>query len=159
MDLEAWAISMMERHNRKSHLVPQLSPSTKTFLRGDDKSSSPSSSTKSSDRTPTVGDIPISAIANGNGISSSRPAYPARTSSASQVPSYTSQSMNLPIRPAPPPNAPTPRTARRADAGTPTGGRPNSGRYDQDATRRPDLRTGYSNSSDSSRREGYYDRR
>ena len=47
----------MERHNRKSHLAPQLSPSTQTLLRGDGIASPyiDSSATK----TPTSGDIPI----------------------------------------------------------------------------------------------------
>ncbi|KAI6948621.1 hypothetical protein D0869_16088 [Hortaea werneckii] len=35
VDLEAWAIGLMEKHNRKSHLAPQLSPSTKALLRGE----------------------------------------------------------------------------------------------------------------------------
>ena len=47
----------MERHNRKSHLAPQLSPSTQALLRGDPVSSPSKESTTS--KTPTSGEIPI----------------------------------------------------------------------------------------------------
>ena len=47
----------MERHNRKSHLAPQLSPSTQSLLRGD-SISSPSKESSAS-KTPTSGEIPI----------------------------------------------------------------------------------------------------
>jgi mitogen-activated protein kinase kinase len=86
VDLEAWAVSMMERHNRRSHLAPQLSPSTRALLRGDDNASH---------ATPTAGEIPIASgshLINGAG----RP-FPARSSSANVV----SQHANLPIRQAP----------------------------------------------------------
>ena len=54
---------MMEKHNRKSHLAPKLSPSTQALLRGesqqspsrDSAPSAPSTATK----TPTSGIIPI----------------------------------------------------------------------------------------------------
>lgn len=46
----------MERHNRKSHLAPQLSPSTQA-LRGDSLSSP--SKESSASKTPTSGEIPI----------------------------------------------------------------------------------------------------
>ncbi|PPJ57907.1 hypothetical protein CBER1_09940 [Cercospora berteroae] len=90
VDLEAWAVSMMERHNRRSHLAPQLSPSTRALLRGED---TPSQSSHSSvnEQTPTTGDIPISA-SNGTG----RP-FPVRTTSAN----YVQPQVNLPIRQAP----------------------------------------------------------
>ena len=48
---------MMERHNRKSHLAPQLSPSTQELLRSD-PISSPSKESSAS-KTPTSGEIPI----------------------------------------------------------------------------------------------------
>ncbi|KAM0167306.1 hypothetical protein ACHAQE_000608 [Botrytis cinerea] len=51
VDLREWAVSMLERDNRKSHLAPQLSPASRDVLRGDD---SPNAS-----QTPTSGDIPI----------------------------------------------------------------------------------------------------
>lgn len=117
VDLEAWAVSMMERHNRKSHLAPQLSPATKSFLQIVDKGS-PSS------RTPTSGDIPITTSVNGiSSTRSPRPSYPARTSSAGQVPGAAghsgSNTMNLPIRPAPPLGATPPRASRRVDMAAP----------------------------------------
>ncbi|KAM3074678.1 MAP kinase kinase (MEK), variant 2 [Clarireedia jacksonii] len=51
VDLREWAIGLIERDNRKSHLAPQLSPASRDVLRGDD---SPNAS-----QTPTSGDIPI----------------------------------------------------------------------------------------------------
>ncbi|KAI1006033.1 Mitogen-activated protein kinase kinae [Podosphaera aphanis] len=36
VDLKGWAVSLMEKDNRKSHLVPQLSPSTQKLLRSGD---------------------------------------------------------------------------------------------------------------------------
>ena len=47
----------MERHNRKSHLAPQLSPSTQELLRSD-PISSPSKESSAS-KTPTSGEISI----------------------------------------------------------------------------------------------------
>lgn len=102
VDLQAWAVSMMERHNRKSHLtLSQMSPATKNILRNYDSSNSSrptpvTSATPSTVPTPTSGDIPISNVIPRRG---SRPIYPARTSSAGQI---TPQTMNMPIRPAPP---------------------------------------------------------
>ena len=60
VDLHEWAIQMMERHNRKSHLAPQLSPSTQALLRGETVASPglPTSISNAS-KTPTSGDIPI----------------------------------------------------------------------------------------------------
>lgn len=48
---------MMERHNRKSHLAPQLSPSTQALLRGETVASP--SKESSASKTPTSGEIPI----------------------------------------------------------------------------------------------------
>lgn len=110
VDLEAWAVSMMERHNRKSHLAPQLSPSTRALLRGTDTPSQ-SSASSTHDRTPTSGDIPISSAApNGSG---GRP-FPVRTSSAN----YVQPQINLPIRQAPGSSRSRPETAGsdRSDA-------------------------------------------
>ncbi|GAB7358650.1 hypothetical protein MBLNU230_g3879t1 [Neophaeotheca triangularis] len=61
VDLEQWAVSMMEKQKRKSHLVPQLSPATKTLLKSDDNTPSTASTSASTapDRAPTTGDIPI----------------------------------------------------------------------------------------------------
>jgi mitogen-activated protein kinase kinase len=57
VNLEEWAIQMMERHNRKSHLAPQLSPSTQSLLLGE-SIGSPSKESSAS-KTPTSGEIPI----------------------------------------------------------------------------------------------------
>lgn len=57
VDLRDWAVSLMERDNRKSHLAPQLSPTTQDLLR-----SRESPDTAQEDRaleTPTSGEIPI----------------------------------------------------------------------------------------------------
>ncbi|KAK3069279.1 MAP kinase kinase (MEK) [Teratosphaeriaceae sp. CCFEE 6253] len=70
VDLEQWAVSMMERHNRKSHLAPQLSPVTKALLRGEEtprtasttkSAGSSSGQSVSTLPTPTSGEMPISA--------------------------------------------------------------------------------------------------
>ncbi|KAL9100767.1 MAG: hypothetical protein Q9163_003899 [Psora crenata] len=60
VNLQEWAVQMMERHNRKSHLAPQLSPSTQALLRGE-TSASPSkeSAASATSKTPTSSDIPI----------------------------------------------------------------------------------------------------
>lgn len=60
VNLEEWAVQMMERHNRKSHLAPQLSPSTQAVLRGE-PTVSPSKELSAStvSQNPTSGDIPI----------------------------------------------------------------------------------------------------
>lgn len=67
VDLREWAVGLMEKDNRKSHLAPQLSPSTKDLLRSAD---SPTNFAPASDAssipTPTSGDIPIA----GAGIAS-----------------------------------------------------------------------------------------
>lgn len=118
VDLEAWAVSMMERHSRKSHLAPQLSPATLAMLRGEDTPSQSSSMSSSlNGRTPTTGEIPISSASSTNSAGSARP-FPARTSSAN----YVETQMNLPIRQAPgtmtPRNRPeTAGSERRAATG------------------------------------------
>ena len=57
VDLRAWAVGLMERDNRKSHLAPQLSPSTQELLRSSD---SPSYQNDGNNAyTPTSGEIPI----------------------------------------------------------------------------------------------------
>ena len=58
----------MERHNRKSHLAPQLSPSTPALLRGETVASP--SKESSASKTPTSGEIPI---AGGDDMKSSPP--------------------------------------------------------------------------------------
>lgn len=63
VDLEDWAVGMMEKHNRKSHLAPKLSPSTQALLRGESQPSPSKDSTPSAPstatKTPTSGIIPI----------------------------------------------------------------------------------------------------
>lgn len=59
VNLEQWAVSMMERHNRKSHLAPQLSPSTQILLRGESVPSPKEATAPTVSRTPTSGEIPI----------------------------------------------------------------------------------------------------
>ena len=68
VNIEEWAIQMMERHNRKSHLAPQLSPSTQALLRGESTASPSRESPSTTSKTPTSSDIPIA-----NGQQSSMP--------------------------------------------------------------------------------------
>ncbi|KAI9780686.1 MAG: MAP kinase kinase (MEK) [Geoglossum umbratile] len=87
VDLQGWAVSLMEKHNRISHLAPQLSPSTQSLLR---------------DATPTSGEIPIvgevKAYPPSSGLRKTPPngsaggyspysSHPPRTSSSSTLPS------------------------------------------------------------------------
>ncbi|KAK0939277.1 MAP kinase kinase (MEK) [Friedmanniomyces endolithicus] len=76
VDLEQWAVSMMEKHNRKSHLAPMLSPATQALLRGEDgtpgtastvRSMGSSRHTASRQPTPTSGEIPIGSAPSFNG--------------------------------------------------------------------------------------------
>ncbi|KAI0152911.1 kinase-like domain-containing protein [Xylariaceae sp. FL1272] len=57
VDLRAWAVGLMEKDNRKSHLAPQLSPATQELLRSTDSPNQPSDSNPAF--TPTSGEIPI----------------------------------------------------------------------------------------------------
>jgi mitogen-activated protein kinase kinase len=69
VDLKEWAVGLLERDNRKSHLAPQLSPATQALLRSNDSPVAGSTSATSpgySLPTPTSGDIPI----GGDGIRS-----------------------------------------------------------------------------------------
>lgn len=62
VDLREWAVGLMEKHNRKSHLAPQLSPATRTLLNGSD--SPPGAVVPSPDvtNTPTSGEIFITGL-------------------------------------------------------------------------------------------------
>jgi mitogen-activated protein kinase kinase len=121
VDLKEWAVGLIERDNRKSHLAPQLSPATQSLLRSGD---SPLE-TKSQDYslpTPTSGDIPIgggdvrsaitspqyndptsqtrSPIKNGSSsIGRSHPGLPPRVSTTNSVPKLTT--LNAPDSTAP----------------------------------------------------------
>ena len=91
VDLEAWAVSMMEQSNRRSHLAPQLSPSTRALLR---ERSSPSSA-GGGEPTATPNDLPFGSLSINPGQSSRQPSsrpYPSRTSSANKVPSERNSS-------------------------------------------------------------------
>ncbi|KAI1630911.1 MAP kinase [Biscogniauxia mediterranea] len=63
VDLRAWAVGLMEKDNRKSHLAPQLSPATQELLRSGSGSGSGDSPNHQIDSnsayTPTSGEIPI----------------------------------------------------------------------------------------------------
>ena len=111
VDLEQWAVSMMEKHNRKSHLAPQLSPGTRALLRGEQQDTprtattrgagglnsvaTPKTATLSRPSTMEAGEISIASpagVQNGrNSAASSRPGYPARTSSAQTADGYMPQ--------------------------------------------------------------------
>ena len=73
MDLEAWAVEMMQKANRQSHLQAPLSPATQALLRTEGPFSSGHSPNKdaSNSRTPTSGDIPIAASAGTQASASS----------------------------------------------------------------------------------------
>lgn len=117
VDLQAWAVGLMERDNRKSHLAPQLSPTTQDLLRSTDSPTDrynttiPNSSSTNNNgvgnplETPTSGDIPIGR----SGLPTPRDQYDyARTPSAAVHPPPPSsagagQTFNLPVRSAPVP--------------------------------------------------------
>ncbi|KAF2274400.1 MAP kinase [Westerdykella ornata] len=103
VDLEAWAISMIEHNKRKSYLAP-AAPSSAAVREKLRERSPPSSR-----NTPTTSEP------NGTASAPPRPPYPVRTSSsaASQNP------LSLPIRPAPPPNAPSPQSRAPPNGGLP----------------------------------------
>ncbi|KFX86783.1 hypothetical protein O988_09461, partial [Pseudogymnoascus sp. VKM F-3808] len=69
VDLREWAVSLMEKHNRRSHLAPQLSPATQELLRSSDAPSS-SPATTSSATTTTTPSIPTSSSSLSNNSSS-----------------------------------------------------------------------------------------
>ena len=132
VNLEEWAVQMMERHNRKSHLAPQLSPSTQALLRGE-ATLSPSKESSNASKTPTSGDIPFveqdfgdlritsnsdagpsNIDSNGTGAYHSQPAnYDQQGyqswASRSRDADYSTTTTTLPIRPAPPPSGPLPQ--------------------------------------------------
>lgn len=133
VDLQQWAVSLMEKQNRKSHLGPPLSPSTKALLRGDDV---PEVAALPPSRTTSAGPMPSEGRSNGSSAQpASRPAYPTRTSSAQSAGSHHQQ-MNLPIRHAPPPGSR--RTERE---------RPDTAGSDRSDSYRRAPRPGYSDGS------------
>ncbi len=112
VDLQEWAVSMMERHNRSSHIAPQLSPSTRTLLRG---GSTPSSSGTLPTPDSSTGEIPI---ANLSVAPEPRP-FPVRAFSASRLPTehHPQNTMDLPTRPVPP-FGPLPQVPRKSNGGS-----------------------------------------
>ncbi|KAF1935385.1 dual specificity mitogen-activated protein kinase [Clathrospora elynae] len=98
VDLEAWAVSMIEHNKRKSHLAPAAPAATiKEKLR----ERSPPSKRDSSD-------LRQQRVPNGTDSAPPRPSYPARTTS-----STSQHTMNLPMRPAPPADGPNSRPGSR----------------------------------------------
>ncbi|KAM6507371.1 MAP kinase kinase (MEK) [Fusarium solani] len=71
VDLREWAIGLIERDNRKSHLAPQLSPATQELLRSSDSPTQSQPQPEDRSHTPTSGEIPIA----GAGIISPRDQY------------------------------------------------------------------------------------
>ncbi|KAB2578801.1 hypothetical protein BFW01_g9595 [Lasiodiplodia theobromae] len=112
VDLEAWAVSMMERQNRKSHLQPTpASAKMREQLRASPSHSPTPSSASNGRHTPTSSHTPRSSGSQDSRDGRERPQYPARTSSAGQL--SGGQPMQLPIRPAPPPSNPLPQPPRK----------------------------------------------
>jgi len=114
VDLEAWAISMIERNKRKSHLAPAPPSATiKQQLRErspphnglqsqstqQPSSHHPPSSSTSSSYAHTPSSSNSQHVRNGSGPAPPRPTYPVRTSSSTSIPAQGT--MNLPIRTAP----------------------------------------------------------
>lgn len=118
----------MERDNRKSHLAPQLSPSTQDLLRSSDSPPYQNQSEERPINTPTSGEIPIAGAGFGMGPDypgqsrsptrdTSRapmPAHPglgSRSNTTNSIPKVTGysegigsangHSFTLPVRPAP----------------------------------------------------------
>jgi mitogen-activated protein kinase kinase len=89
VDLKEWAVGLMEKENRKSHLGPQLSPATRQLLRSGDSPTvvaNPTTSTNSPDYslpTPTSGDIPIGGGDIRSAVTS--PQYPEPNSTRSPI--------------------------------------------------------------------------
>jgi mitogen-activated protein kinase kinase len=107
VDLRQWAVGMMEKQNRKSHLGPPLSPSTEALLRSEDPETSAPPA-----RRPSA----IAMPSNGSSAPpTARPQYPTRTSSSQSNGGYPQ--MDLPIRQAPGPGSrPSSRPGSRPDS-------------------------------------------
>ncbi|KAJ4350372.1 MAP kinase kinase (MEK) [Didymosphaeria variabile] len=116
VDLEAWAVSMIEHNKRKSHLAPSAPSSTVRERLRDGPGSAPHTRSDS----------------NGSTSAPPRPAHPSRTSSASSGQNI----MSLPIRPAPPPGD---RPGSQHLRGPPNGGPGLPCRPEAVEQREPDL--------------------
>jgi mitogen-activated protein kinase kinase len=112
VDLQEWAVGLMERNNRKSHLAPMLSPASQDLLRGD---YSPTGDYQDMSRTPTSGDIPIGSTEIRATVISPREQIINTINSARtpKVNGSVGRTATLPMRPAPPggplPPPPVPR--------------------------------------------------
>ncbi len=112
VDLQEWAVGLMERNNRKSHLAPTLSPATQELLRGD---YSPTGDYQDVSHTPTSGDIPIGGADIRATVISPREQIINTINSARtpKVNGSVGRTATLPMRPAPPggplPLPPVPR--------------------------------------------------
>lgn len=128
VDLREWAVSLIERDNRKSHLAPQLSPSTQDLLRSSDSPPYHSQADERPINTPTSGEIPIVGAPFSIGLDHSgqnrsptrdtsrtpipvHPGLGSRSSTTNSIPKVTGysegigsangNSFTLPVRPAP----------------------------------------------------------
>lgn len=144
MDLEGWAISMLEHNKRKSHLAAAQQQHAREKLRErsprephhgprEQPRGEHSPASSATERTPTSYDSRYSearmsekesrdsrfADTNGGEAVPRRPSYPVRTSSASSGQNL----MSLPIRPAPAPGVSSPQIR-----GTPNGALPPASR-------------------------------
>lgn len=126
VDLRQWAVSIMEKENRKSHLGPPRSPSTEALLRSNDNTGA----TAPPGRRPSAGIGPSN---GGSAPPTARPAFPSRTSSAQDTRHHQ---MELPIRQAPP------ATSRRVERE-----RPDTAGSDRSDGYRRAPRPGYSEGS------------
>ncbi|KAL6705066.1 MAP kinase kinase (MEK) [Coniothyrium glycines] len=133
VDLEAWAISMIEHNKRKSHLAPAAPAASQ--IKEKLRERSPPSRRGSADiraqaqqhnplPPPPVrrdsSDLRHQQISNAPpGSAPPRPSYPVRTSSSSSA-----NMMSLPIRPAPPPSDGTGSRPSSSRGGPPNGGLP-----------------------------------
>ncbi|CAH0026464.1 unnamed protein product [Clonostachys rhizophaga] len=136
VDLREWAVGMMERDNRKSHLAPQLSPSTQDLLRSSDSPPSQFAGEERALHTPTSGEIPISGSGivsprehNGSSTAGGRtpsghpgltPRAPGGYGDSAGLGVSNGNTFSLPVRPAPsgplpppPPRKSTPEEQRR----------------------------------------------
>ncbi|KAI0024305.1 MAP kinase [Xylariomycetidae sp. FL0641] len=138
VDLRAWAVGLMEKDNRKSHLAPQPSPTTEALLRSGESNNHNDGNAA---YTPTSGEIPIAGAMisprehhpnrspTRNGTGSHGRAHPGlgqRSATSSSIPKVGTPdaslpasagagggTFSLPVRPAPPGGALPPAPPRK----------------------------------------------
>ncbi|PHH89422.1 hypothetical protein CDD83_6075 [Cordyceps sp. RAO-2017] len=115
VDLREWAVGLMERDNRKSHLAPQLSPATQDLLRSSDSPTCPAHTEERTIHTPTSGEIPI----GGAGIISPRDHLSRSPSRNGVGPSRTPVSTHPGIGPRMVTTNSIPQSSRHADGSAP----------------------------------------